>query len=293
MGLKRPLATLAVASFVAVPGTAANGREQAFRTIRDASVTVPGTAYVRAHQTGDGGFAETGGTPSPQLTAWAVLGLRAAGMRPRGDALGYLQAHEAELTALTDVELVTMAEFALGGDPSALVVRIQRLRRPSGTIGPNVNSTIWGILALRQAGGTAPRGSIRYLLRQQRPSGGWAWYPNGQPDSNDTAAAVEALRSVGVRGKPIRRALVYLHRLQNRDGGFELTPGRGSDAQSTAWAIQAFAAARKPAPRGSIGYLRSLRRPDGSFRYSKRYATTPLWVTAQVLPALSRRPFPL
>jgi len=36
-----------------------------------------------------------------------------------------------------------------------------------------------------------------------------------------------------------------------------------------------------------------LRRPDGSFRYSKRYVTTPVWVTAQVLPALARKPFPL
>jgi hypothetical protein len=250
-------------------------------------------AYVESRQQAGGGFAEAGGSPSPQLTAWAVLGLRAAGARPRGDALGYLQVHEGELTEPTDVELAAMAESALGGDPSALVVRVQRLRRPSGAIGPNVNSTIWGILALRQAGRATPRGSIRYLLRQQRPSGGWAWYPNGRPDSNDTSAAVEALRAAGVSGKPIRRALVYLHRLQNRDGGFELTPGRGSDAQSTAWAIQAFAAARKPAPRGSLAYLRSLRRPDGSFRYSKRYVTTPLWVTAQVLPALSRRPFPL
>jgi len=33
--------------------------------------------------------------------------------------------------------------------------------------------------------------------------------------------------------------------------------------------------------------------PDGSYRYSKRYAVTPVWVTAQVLPALAGKPFPL
>ena len=233
------------------------------------------------------------GLPSPPLTAWAVLGLRAAGARPRGDALGYLQAHEAALAEPTDLELSAMAESALGGDPSALVIRIQRLRRPSGSIGPNVNSTIWGVLALRQTGHAAPKASIRYLLRRQSRSGGWSWYPRGAPDSNDTAAAVEALRSAGVRGKPIRRALAYLRRLQNPDGGFELTPGRGSDAQSTAWAMQAFAAAHKPAPSGALAYLRGLRRPDGSYRYSKRYVTTPVWVTSQVLAALHRRAFPL
>ena len=36
-----------------------------------------------------------------------------------------------------------------------------------------------------------------------------------------------------------------------------------------------------------------MRRPDGSYRYNARYVTTPLWVTAQVLPALARKPFPL
>jgi hypothetical protein len=46
-------------------------------------------------------------------------------------------------------------------------------------------------------------------------------------------------------------------------------------------------------PAGAIRYLQSLRRADGSFRYSKRYATTPVWVTAQVLPALAHKPFPL
>jgi prenyltransferase beta subunit len=104
---------------------------------------------------------------------------------------------------------------------------------------------------------------------------------------------VEALRAAGVRGRPIRRALSFLLRYRNRDGGFELTPGRGSDAQSTAWAIQAFLAAGKMPPRGAFAYLKRLQRPDGSFRYSSRYTTTPVWVTAQVLPALARKPFPL
>jgi energy-coupling factor transport system substrate-specific component len=78
----------------------------------------------------------------------------------------------------------------------------------------------------------------------------------------------------------------------NRDGGFELTHGRGSDAQSTAWAVQAFVAAGMKPPRTAFTYLKRLQRPDGSFRYSTRYATTPVWVTAQVLMALARKPLP-
>jgi hypothetical protein len=252
-----------------------------------------GVDYVEAHQVPNGGFAEPRGTASPELTAWAVLGLRAAGGGGNASALTYLVAHEANLEDLTDVELAAMAETVLGKRPDALLARIGAAQKPSGRIGPSVNSTTWAILALRQAREKVPRTAVRYLLRAQRRSGGWGWAPGGAPDSNDTAAAIEALRAMGVRGAPIRRGLAYLRRLHNRDGGFELTPGRGSDSQSTAWAIQAFLAARKPVPRGSFRYLHRMRRSDGSYRYSARYVTTPVWVTAQVLPALFRRTFPL
>lgn len=248
--------------------------------------------FLQAHQASSGAFAESGGSAGPLLTAWAALGLQASGA-DTGKALEYLQAHEAGLAETTDVELVALAESALGGRPTKLLTRIRAAQHANGGIGPNVNSTIWGILALRQARLPAPRAAVRFVLRQQARSGGWSWYLNGQPDSNDTAAAIEALRSVGVTGKPIRHGLAYLLRLRNRDGGFELTPGRGSDAQSTAWAVQAFVAAGRAVPKGSIAYLSRLRRPDGSLRYSQRYATTPVWVTAQVLPALHRQPFPL
>jgi squalene-hopene cyclase-like protein len=249
--------------------------------------------YLQGRQSPGGGFAEPDGQSSPQLTAWVVLGLRAAGAKARPGTLAYLQAHEDDLADVTDLELGAMAQSLLGGDPADLFARIERLERPNGSIGPDVNSTIWAVLALRQADRPAPRAAVRYLLRRQSRSGGWSWSPGGLPDSNDTAVAVEALRAAGVGGAPIRRALRYLRRLQNRDGGFELAAGRGSDAQSTAWAIQAFVAGNRAPPRGALRYLLRLRRRDGSFRYSARYATTPVWVTAQVLPALARRAFPL
>src|SRR6186997_289425 len=248
--------------------------------------------FLQAHQAPTGAFAEPGGSPGPLLTAWAALGLRASGAST-GDALDYRASHERGLPELTDVELVATAEAALGRKPVRLLARIRAAQRPNGRIGPTVNSTIWGIVALRQARERAPRAAVRFVLRRQARSGGWGWYAGGQPDSNDTAAAVQALRAAGVSGRPVRRALAYLLRLRNKDGGFDLAPGRASDTQSTAWAIQAFVAARKPVPHGANAYLRGLRRPDGSFRYSMRYVTTPVWVTAQVLPALARKPFPL
>ena len=167
--------------------------------------------------------------------------------------------------------------------------------RASARTGPESSSTRRSGRFSRSGkpGNPRRRRSSRRSSAPSVPSGGWSWLRGGAPDSNDTAAAIQALRAAGVRGKPIDRALAFLRRHQNRDGGFELTVGRGSDAPSTAWAIQALlAAGAKPGP-AAFAYLRRLQRPDGSIRYSVRYDTSRLWTTAQVAPALARRPFPL
>lgn len=251
-----------------------------------------GAAYLEGRRQPNGGFAEPGRAADPSLTAWAALGLRAAGRTPAGTA-AYLEGKPAP--SATDLALRILALDALGRDVDGLVSRLQGLRRASGAVGPTVNSTIWAVLALRADGRAAGRRTVRWLLRQQRPSGGWGWAPRGTADSNDTAAAVQALRAAGVgrNTRAIARGLRYLRRLQNGDGGFELSSGRGSDSQSTAWAIQAFLAAGRQPGSAAFAYLRRMQRANGSFRYSARYAITPTWVTAQVLPALARRPFPL
>jgi hypothetical protein len=242
-------------------------------------------AYLQSRQAADGGFSEPRASSYPQLTAWAALGLHASG-RDTGNALAYLQAHEQELTKPTDVALVALAEGALGADASQLLARL-----PAAPT--QVNEAVWSILALRQSGRPAPKALVTYVLGSQARNGGFPWLRGGKPDSNDTAAAIEALSAAGVRGKPIARALVYLAAQQNKDGGFRLAKGRESDAQSTAFAIQAFVAAGAKPPRSAFTYLASLARKDGSYRYSRAYAVTPVWVTAQVLPAILKKPFPL
>jgi len=248
--------------------------------------------YVASHQQPDGGFAEPGGKSDLSLTAWATLGLVSVGREPDHSSGAYLTGQQ--IRTANDLALRILALRALGEDATPDLQRLEGLRRPDGRIGTLVNSTTWGVIALRAAGRPAGT-SVRYLLRAQRRSGGWSWFLRGTADTNDTAAAVQALRAAGLaaRSRPIRRGLAYLRRLQRRDGGFALQPGRASDAQSTAWAIQAFVAAGREPSAAAFRYLASLRRADGSYRYSKRYVTTPVWVTAQVLPALARRPFPL
>jgi hypothetical protein len=285
VGVRRAPVVLLVALVVALATSGGAG----------AAAIDDGVRYLRAQQNGDGGFGEPGKPSDVGLTAWAGLGLRAAGRWPRrrDAAADFLVGRDDD--SLTDLALRILALDAFGRGTGLLAERVADARRASGRIGPTVNSTTWGVLALRAAGKPAGRTTVRYLLRQQRANGGWAWSEGGAADSNDTAAAVQALRATGIRpgARSIRRAVRFLRRHQNRDGGFELTRGRGSDAQSTAWAIQAIVAAKQRPGRAAFRYLRRLQRANGSFRYSRRHAVTPVWVTSQVLPALARRPFPL
>ena len=236
-------------------------------------------SYLQSQQQPDGGWG------SPQMTAWVALGLRAAGADP-GDALDYLAAHESELKQPTEVALVACAEAALGRNPDTLLARMPTKPRA-------VNEAVWQVFALRQSRRAVPKALVSYIRDAQGRGGGFPWSRGTAPDSNVTAWAVQALRAAGVMGKPIARAVAYLRALQAPGGGFRLVPGRAPDAQSTALVIQAFVAAGLKPPAKAFAFLALLRRADGSYRYSRAYATTPVWVTAQVLPALFRKPFPL
>ncbi len=89
--------------------------------------------------------------------------------------------------------------------------------------------------------------------------------------------------------------MAYLRRTQNGDGGFGFRRGRDSNSQSTAYAVQglvAVGAGREVVGR-ALGYLKARQRRNGSIAYSSVSTQTPVWVTAQALAALRRKPFPL
>jgi hypothetical protein len=248
-------------------------------------------AFLAGRQGASGGFAEQGRAPDAPLTAWAVLGLVAAGgnQAERERAAEFLRARMTDVSSDADLALRVVALAALDDTIDDGVLGRLRRHRPDVL----VNETIWTVIALRAAGEPVPQNLVQAILGAQAKGGGFPWSKGGAPDSNDTAAAIEALRAAGVGGAPVRRALVALRTFQNRDGGFGLTKGRESDAQSTAWAIQALISAGQKPGKPPFRYLSRLRRGDGSYRYSVRYGTTPVWVTAQVVPALAGRPFPL
>ena len=281
MGLTKCLAVLlATAVFGAGVAAGAGG------------LTAGSVAYLASRQSENGGFAEQGRTADAALTAWAALGLVAAGgsAPERARALEFLLARPTEAASDGDVALRVVALAALGETvDESLLARLRR-HRPDVL----VNETIWSVLALRAAGEQPPAALVQAILAGQAKSGGFPWSRGGEPDSNDTAAAIQALRAAGMAGAPIRRAVAALRAFQApSSGGFSLTAGREPDAQSTAWAIQALLSAGQRPGKAPFRFLARLRRADGSYRYSVRYGTTPVWVTAQVLPALAGRPFPL
>lgn len=247
-------------------------------------------AYVASMQNENGGFAEQGRNPDGPLTAWAALGIVAAdgSSATRARARDYLRGSVASASTDGDLALRVLALSALGYRVDDLLLDRLRHHRP-GTL---VNETMWVVIALRAVGEEPPASFVAAILSAQASGGGFPWSRGGRPDSNDTAAAIQALRSAHVGGTPIRRAVVALRAFANRDGGYALTKGRPSDAQSTAWAIQALLSAGERPGKAPFRFLAHLRRADGSYRYSVAYATTPVWVTAQVLPALAGRPFP-
>jgi uncharacterized protein YfaS (alpha-2-macroglobulin family) len=250
-------------------------------------------AFLAARQEPGGGFGEQGQPADAALTAWAALGLVAANgsESSRSRAAAFLQARPIDKATDGDVALRVLALDALGERvDDALLARL-REHRPAAL----VNETMWTVIALRAVGEQPPTTFVRAILSAQAKSGAFPWLRGGKPDSNDTAAAIQALRAAGLGtgNASIRRAVVALRAFQGRDGGFSLTKGRDSDGQSTAWAIQALLSAGEKPGKAPFRFLSRLRRADGSYRYSVRYGATPVWVTAQVIPALTGKPFPL
>ncbi len=268
-------------------------------------------AYLRRAQNRDGGFGPLRGRGStPLYTSWAALGLAAAGVAPgnvrHGGATlaGRVQADAARAQSAGDLERTVLALRAARRSTGATAARLTRLQQRDGSWNHLVNQTAFGVLALRAAGQSihAPRvrAAGHFLVGQAGRDGGFSYAGRVAASGiDDTASAIQGLvRSGYGRSRTVRRATAYLVARQNLDGGFPLTPGAGSNAQSTSFAVQALvavgrnpAAVRRRGSRSPIAYLVSLMAADGSVRYSRTSAQTPVWVTAQALLAFARRPF--
>ena len=278
----------------------------------------PELSYLSSAQSSDGGFGAARGQGSSELyTAWAAMGLAAAGHNPANvrhggrSVLDALRAEASTLRGLGDAERTILAAHACGASAYSfagrnLVTEVLRARGADNSFDHQVNLTAFAVFALRAVGHSPGFAAIReaagWIERQQNSDGGFSFGARGSPsDVDDTGTALQALVNAGARNARILGAAAdYLIRSQNLDGGFPQQYGGESNAQSTAWAVQGLIASgrnpsalRRRGSRSPIGYLESLLAPGGSIRYSRTGSQTPVWVTAQALIALAGKTFPV
>ena len=269
--------------------------------------------YLRFSQNSDGGFGAARKQSSTQLhTGWTALALASASRNPRDvvtrghSVIDYITAHANNLDDVGELERTLLVLRASGLPPKLgnhnLLAGLIRKQRAGGAF-DTINHTAFGILALRASGRTTRsrevRAATRWLLRQQNKDGGYGFAKDAASDVDDTGSVIQALAAGGRKAsRVVDRAVRYLRKAQRPDGGFGQMAVSESNAQSTAFAIQGLVAAgRNPRTikrtRTPIEYLKTLQAADGSFRYSRASAQTPVWVTAQALNALEGKPFPL
>jgi prenyltransferase beta subunit len=273
-----------------------------------ASALQRAVAYMAGVQSSDGGFGLSPGGSTPDGTAWAAIGLHDAGQRlgsfRRGGGQSLATAVDRTSRGLTDPSDIARAILArreAGLRTSGLVARLSGLQQGDGSFESRTTTTAFAVFALRGGNPRAAKRATAWLAGAQLRDGSWGLTTGTSQGGTDvTAAALQGLSRGGYSrtSSRVRRAVAYLRKQQAADGGFSLQPGSASNTQSTAWAVQAFVAAgvnpakvRRGHSRDPLSYLRSLQSSDGSFRYSRTSAQTPVWVTAQALSALALKPF--
>ncbi len=268
--------------------------------------------YLRRVQNSDGGFGGDRGQSSSQLfTGWAALGAAAAGTNPRdlrgrGSSLTHYLRSAGSIGDTGELERTILVLRSAGVSVRKfggrdLAAELRRRRRSNGSWQGNIAFTAFGVMALRAAGepvgSVGMRRSAAWLEGARNDDGGFGFVPRAQSDVDDTGAALQALAAADRReAGATRGAVAYLRRMQNSDGGFGQSEGSDSNAQSTAWAVQGLVAAGvRPEGVGAnpLRYLVRLQRGDGHIAYSRTSDQTPVWVTAQALTALRKKPFPL
>jgi len=280
---------------------------------------VPGTAraagtaeaanWLESAQNTDGGFGSSPSSDSSAaLTSWAMLGLEAAGRNPFDVAsaggkspIDFLRGHLDEVSSPGDLARTIVALEGAGADPRSfagkdLVSALLERRAANGSYVGWPGTTSFSVIALRVA--EADEGldsTVSWLAKVQNDDGGWGDVP-GQPSNADvTGSVMQALPET----KAAKAGLSYLRKHQRPNGGFALGAGGGVNAQSTAWAVQGMIAVgadpAKVSDAGSsaLDYLAARQAGDGHYRYSESSDQTPVWVTGQVLVAVSGDSLPI
>ena len=279
----------------------------------EASEVSRASLWLSVVQNEDGGFgASPDGESGAEMTAWAMLGLAAAGRNPLDvtrvgkTPIDFLRKSLDELRSPGDLARTIVALEAAGVNPrdfggANLVSRLLGERRGNGSYGSKEvgwpGSTAFAAIALRAAGATGSlEPTLAWLRRVQNDDGGWGDVP-GSPSTADGTGAV--LQALSPDSKASRRGLSYLRQAQRPGGGFPLGGNSAVNSQSTAWAVQGILAAGgdpdsfRRGGASALDYLSARQASDGHYEYSKSSDQTPVWVTGQALTAAAEKPLPI
>ncbi len=165
-----------------------------------------------------------------------------------------------------------------------------------------LNDDFWGLLAAGAVNKAGDFSSVKdFIISHQNADGGWSWATTGASDSNDTAAAIMALKETNVSNQDqvIVNALDYLHTAQKNDGGFAYDATASSDGASTAWVLAALNKLEIDQSTWSQGentplsFLNSLQQTDGSFLWLASDTQGSSMVTAYALLAILDKSYPV
>lgn len=240
-------------------------------------------------------------------TAWITQALKAAGQ----DNLSLSYLDGAEINNANEAAKAILAITAAGQNPydyqnENYVGRLFDFYN-NNQIGSTqlLNDDFWGVLALRAAGepveAAAVAGGKNFIMENQNNDGGWAWAPDSESDTNDTAAAIMALLEAGLsdESREIESAVDYLRNVQNNDGGFPFSSGGESDSGSDSWVISALNKldvnlnSWQKNGHGPVEHLESLALPNGSFKWLAGDEAGNLSMTAFAAVALAGASYPV
>ncbi len=263
-------------------------------------------AWARAQQQADGGFSDGFSEGSSVgATADTVFAAVAAGEDVSRwgspSPLDFLAAQAGRLERTGEIAKVILVAVATGQDPTSfggadlVAALLARYDEETGRFDGLVTDHAFAMLALKNAGRPVPADAVEALKALQADNGGWAFDGAGQPDTNTTALAIQALVAGGepASGEVIARALDFLRGQQNEDGGFPYQKpsdfGTETDANSTAWVIQGLLAAGQSLEAWSAPQqaLAALQAESGAFQWKATVPGDNFLATVQAVPALA------
>lgn len=273
--------------------------------------------WLKGQQQPDGGFGEPSavGSTIETLLAITAAGEDIAQWSEGGNTpANFLEAHVGEIEGPGPTAKAIIALRAAGIDPTDfggtnLVQKLQdsydeatgRFGGESGTVPAQALT----IMALESVSQPVEKKAINWLVDAQTEDGSWAW--NGDPatqgDTNTTSLAIQALATVDARPDAVDEAIAYLKDIQNEDAGWPYQKpsdfGTDTDTNSTAYVLQALYAVDADLADwsvdgvSSLDALASLQKDNGAFQWQAAVPDDNFLATAQAVPALAGKAYPL